>query len=101
MELFPDIIGFLILRDDLLNGNHLIGGRFVTDNLLNVKDENTAFVIFNKLPQTVLGFLELFTPEITDQGRGINILGPALAQNPRPFSDKYLPFAGYSNTQVF
>jgi hypothetical protein len=66
-----------------------------------VKDENTAFVIFDKLPQTVFGFLELVTPEIVDQGIGINILGPALAQNPRPFSDKDLPFAGHFNAQVF
>jgi hypothetical protein len=44
-----------------------------------VKDENPAFVIFNKLPQTVFGFLELLAPEIADQGIGINFLGPALA----------------------
>ena len=39
---------------------------------MNVKDENTAFVIFNKLPQTLLGFLEFLTPQIADQGVGIS-----------------------------
>ena len=66
-----------------------------------MKDENAAFIIFNKLPQTVFGFLELLTPEIADQGSGINILSPALAQNPRSISDKDLPFAGHFNAQVF
>jgi len=66
-----------------------------------MKDENAAFVIFNKLSQTVFGSLELLAPEIADQGIGINILSPALAQNPRSISDKDLPFAGHFNAQAF
>ncbi len=62
-----------------LKPDHLIGGRFAADNFLNVKNENTVFVTFNKLSQAVLGFLELLTSEVADQGIGINILGPALA----------------------
>ena len=66
-----------------------------------MKDENAAFIIFNKLSQAVFGFLELLTPEIADQGICINILGSALAQNLRSISDKDLPFAGNFNAQVF
>lgn len=80
--------------------NQFVAGRFITQHLLDVKGQNAAFIVFDKLFESPLGLLKLPALEVADQCGRIDILGAAFTQHARTVSDKHFPFPGHLDAQL-